>query len=154
VTFFPAIMVLGFGMTISVAPLTTTVMNSVPESESGLASGVNNAVSRLASLLAVAVLGALLVGVFNHSLDRQLPALQLSVDARAQVDAARSKLAAMRSADPAIQSAVTNAFVSGYRSVLWVAAGLTALGGLFALLLIDPMRLQSGGAAPFKKPPR
>ncbi len=137
---FPAVAVLGFGMTISVAPLTTTVMNSVPETESGLASGVNNAVSRLASLLAVAVLGALLVSVFNHSLDRQIGRMQLSVDARAEVDAARSQLAAMRSSDPAIQSAVTTAFVRGYKTVTWIAAAITGLGGIFAFLLIDPKR--------------
>jgi EmrB/QacA subfamily drug resistance transporter len=137
---FPAVVVLGFGMTISVAPLTTTVMNSVPETESGLASGVNNAVSRLASLLAVAVLGALLVSIFNHALDRQLGTMQLSVDARAEVDAARSQLAAMRSGDPAIQSAVTAAFVHGYKTVIWIAAVSTALGGIFAFLLIDPKR--------------
>jgi EmrB/QacA subfamily drug resistance transporter len=140
ISFFPAVVVMGFGMVISVAPLTTTVMNSVPETESGLASGVNNAVSRLAALLAVAVLGAILAGVFNHSLDGQLSELRLSAEARAQVDAARPQLASIQSASPGVQRAVATAFLDGYRTMIWIAAGLTVLGGVLAFLLIDPRR--------------
>lgn len=137
-TFFPAVVVMGLGMTISVAPLTTTVMNAVPESESGLASGVNNALSRLAALLAVAVFGAVLVTVFNHSLDRSLGQLTLAPSVRAQVDAARPQLAAAHNSDPNVERAIRESFVSGYRSVVWIATGLAALSAVAAWLIIEP----------------
>ena len=135
--FFPAVVVMGLGMTISVAPLTTTVMNAVPDSESGLASGVNNAVSRLASLLAVAAFGAILVMVFNHSLDQYLSQLDLSPNVRAQIDAARPQLAVTHNPDPIVQHAITESFLSGYRAVIWIATGLAALGAVTAWLLIE-----------------
>ncbi|WP_263360138.1 MFS transporter [Acidicapsa ligni] len=136
-SFFPAVAVMGLGMTISVAPLTTTVMNAVPDSESGLASGVNNAVSRLASLLAVAVFGVVLVTVFNHSLDRHLDQLALASDVRAQIDAARPLLAATHNPDSVVQQAITESFLSGYRAVIWIATGLAVLGGITGWLLIE-----------------
>lgn len=136
-TFFPAVVVMGLGMTISVAPLTTTVMNAVPESESGVASGINNAVSRLAALLAVAVFGAVLVTVFNHSLDRALDPMKLMPDIRAQIDAARPQLAAARNSNPIVQRAIIESFINGYRAVIWIATGLAALSAVAAWVLIE-----------------
>src|SRR6202035_3657447 len=71
-TYFPAMIVLGLGMSLVVAPLTTTVMDSVGERQAGVASGVNNAVSRVASLLSIAVLGIIAFHVFDVQLEAKL----------------------------------------------------------------------------------
>jgi EmrB/QacA subfamily drug resistance transporter len=137
-TLFPAVLVLGIGMAISVAPLTTAVMNAVPSSESGIASGINNAVSRMASLLAVAVFGLVLYAGFDRDLTSRLDALQLSPITRRQVDGQRSRLAAAESSDPRVLNAIAEAFIFGYRRVLWIAVGLSIASALSAAALIQP----------------
>ena len=134
--FFPALVVLGLGMAISVAPLTTTVMNSVDQSRAGTASGVNNAVSRIAGLLAVAVFGALLTNVFQNALAQNLNHLGVSAATSAHIEAQRSRLAAVETNDPLARAAVDEAFVAGYRVVLWIAAGLALASSASAALLI------------------
>ena len=134
--FFPPLVVLGLGMAISVAPLTTTVMNSVDQNRVGTASGVNNAVSRIAALLAVAAFGALLTSAFQSALDRNLSRLGASPTAVAQVRAQRSRLAAAETNDPLARQAIDEAFVAGYRIVLWVASGLAIASSLTAAILI------------------
>src|SRR5207248_7443718 len=94
-TFFPAIVVLGLGMATSVAPLTTTVMNAVKGDHAGIASGINNAVSRTAGLLAVAVFGILMAHAFAANFERRLATLDLSTEVHTQLENGRGSLAGM-----------------------------------------------------------
>jgi EmrB/QacA subfamily drug resistance transporter len=142
-TFFPAIVVLGFGMAISVAPLTTTVMNSVRESRAGIASGINNAVSRTAGLLAIAVLGLIMFHAFSNCLDSRLNQLNVKAEVREALNNQRVKLAA---AEPppdidnatreAIKQVIDECFVTGFRLVMTCGAALALASSLTAFLII------------------
>ena len=138
-TVFPATVVMGFGMTLCVAPLTTTVMNAVDQAEAGVASGVNNAVSRIGGLLAVAVFGGVLLAGYNRGLDRRLDRLALSPQARQRADAQRPLLAAASNPDPRVQRAVAESFVAGYRWVIWVSVALGVVSSGCAFWWIDPV---------------
>ncbi len=136
-TFFPAMMVLGLGMAISVAPLTTTVMGAVDDRHAGTASGINNAVARIAGMLAVALLGAMAVQVFGAALDARLDALPLAPDLRSALLAQVPALAEARPPEQlqgwarhSVEFALDSAFLVAFRVVMLVSAGL-ALAGAF-----------------------
>jgi EmrB/QacA subfamily drug resistance transporter len=140
-TFFPAVLVLGLGMATSVAPLTTTVMNALDGSEAGAASGVNNAVSRVASLLAIAVFGIVMNIAFRHALT-DLEG-QVTPGVMHELIAQRDRLAATRvpaQATPAEQrvarAGVDAAFVHGFRWVMLLSAGLALASSYSAWQLI------------------
>ena len=153
--FFPAIVVLGLGMACAVAPLTTTVMGAVEDSHSGVASGINNAVSRTAGLLAIAVLSIVVAGAFGRALDERLATIPLSPADRAAIWAQRSRLAGAEpppgvegGARAAVERAIDEAFVGGFRLAMIIAAGLALASALSAALLIE------GKGAPAPQSPR
>ena len=142
-TFFPAVCVLGLGMTITITPLTTTVMNAHGPQLAGTASGINNAVSRAAGLLAIAALGAVLSHVFEPRLAELVNDAHLPPDVAASVLQQQHKLGAIAAPAGAaphlaadVHRVVAAAFVSGFRAVMWVGAALAAAASLCALLFI------------------
>jgi EmrB/QacA subfamily drug resistance transporter len=143
-TFFPAIVVLGFGMSFVIAPLTTTALNSVEGRHSGLASGVNNAVSRSAGLLAIPIFGIFVFLAFSTALDAQTMDLDLSSQARQQLEAEKADLGAAEVPDgvsgqtaASVKRAVAESFVAGFRVAMVAAAILALASAAAAALLIE-----------------
>ena len=143
--FFPAVCVLGLGMSITVAPLTTTVMNAVGSELAGLASGVNNAVSRTAALLAIAAFGLVMAWAFDAALGARLARLQLAPEVLQALAAQRHKLAGIvppggvdAATAVALKQAVGESFVAGFRWVMLLCAALAVLSAWSAWLLIRP----------------
>lgn len=142
-TFFPAVVVLGIGMAVSVAPLTTTVMNAVAQERVGIASGVNNAVSRVAGLLAIAVLGIVMLQSFNHALDARLPDLNLPPAAQESLEAERAKLAGADvsrlppKVRTSLKEAIDYSFVDAFRRVMLIGAALALASAIAAWALIE-----------------
>src|SRR5216117_3504603 len=141
--FFPATVVLGLGMAISVAPLTTTVMNSVAQNRVGVASGINNAVARTAGLIAIAVLGVVMFQVFNHALDERVARSNLPPPVSQSLQLQRTKLAAIaipEDQDPltqkVIRRSIDESFVSGFRTVMAMGAALAVASAITALIWI------------------
>jgi len=142
-TFFPAVVILGLGMALSVAPLTTAVMNSVATHQAGVASGINNAASRVAGLLGIAVLGIFMAYNFNEALNARLVPLDLSPATQQIVAEQRINLAGARippEVEPdtraALDQAIKEAYVTGFRGVMLVAAGLALTSALIAWAMI------------------
>ena len=131
-------------MAITIAPLTTTVMNAVDVAHAGIASGINNAVARVAGLLAIALFSIVLLSTFNSSLDQHLTAIALPPETRQQLDSERVKLAGMDipqgvSAETAsaLRTAIDESFIDGYRVVMLIACGLALLSAASAAALVD-----------------
>ena len=146
-TFFPAFMVLGLGMAVSVAPLTTVVMSSVDQARAGTASGINNAVSRVAGVLAVAVFGIVMVSAFSASLQHSLTGLNLAPAALHQIQSSVIRLAGLEvpaglapQTTSAVQTAIAHAFVFGFRLVTLLCAALAVASAAVASRMIPTRR--------------
>ena len=140
--FLVLIVILGFGMVISVAPLTTTVINSVPANQTGIASGINNAVASVANLFAVAILGAVALGVLNHALDRHLQGVTLSTEVQQAIQAAHGSfviepaLSKIQGADRlAAETTIRGPLAESIQSVLLIAAVLAISAAAAGTLL-------------------
>ena len=152
--FFPAIMVLGFGMAVTVAPLTTVVMNSVDQDRVGAASGINNAVARVAGVLAIAVFGVVMVKAFSLRLNHSLAGFSLSPDILHDLQNNEIKLAGLQvpsALDPAmktiVKESINEAFVFGFRVVMFISACLSFASAAFAWLMIPQDRDRRGTVA-------
>ena len=146
-SFLPAVIVLGLGMAITVAPLTTTVMSSVSEDQAGVASGINNAVSRTAGLLAIAVFGVVMLHAFSHELGARLSQLGIDEQLKNAVYEERVKLAGVEipniadaSAREQVKQAVAGSFVSGFRLLMLLSAALALASAVSSWLLIGKSR--------------
>ncbi len=146
-TFFPGFVVLGIGMAVSIAPLTTVVMNSVDLDRAGAASGINNAVARVAGVLAVAVLGIVMVEAFGLRLNESLAALHLSSNVFRDIQSNLVKLGGLdvpssvdEQTGAMIHAAIVQAFVFGFRFVMVLCAGLAVASAAVAARMIPSTR--------------
>ena len=146
-SYFPGIVVLGFGLAVSVAPLTTAIMGAADRANVGAASGINNAVARIAGLIAIAVLGIVVTSVFNNGLQRRLAHIHIEEPTRSEILNQRTKLAAIEipagvSADErqAISAAIANSFLEAFRVTMLLCALLAANGVISAYLMIGNNR--------------
>jgi EmrB/QacA subfamily drug resistance transporter len=142
----PGILVFGLGLSMTVAPLTATVLGSVEPGHSGLASGVNNMVARVAGLIAIAALGAVIASSFQGRLNGDLASKPLTPQTRALVAKARTRplvtstSGVTASQRPVVHAALVDASVHAYEIGMWIAAVLALLGGLASLIGIENPR--------------
>ena len=156
-TFFPGILIFGLGMSFTVAPLTTTVMGSLPNHFSGTASGINNAISRIAGVFANAIFGALAILFFSASLQKEIAAVHLSSQAKQKVMAEAGNLGNAKA--PAMLASATkltveknyrDSFISAYGNIMRICAILAFIGALMSFIFIKNKLIKSTGSKSLK----
>lgn len=140
-TYLPGMLGVGFGMGITVAPLSNAVMSSVPQNQSGTASGINNAASRVAGVLGIATIGAVVLLQFNNTLATRIAGIDLSTESVAALQAQSAELGGVQVPDsvpdetvPAVQRAIALAFVDVFRIAAWTCAVLAWGSAVFAFV--------------------
>ena len=152
----PAVLLFGFGLAMTVAPLTATVLGDADEHQAGIASGVNNAIARVAGLLAIAAIGAIVSAQFASSVDSRLEGERLSPPARnAVADAKRQPLAgevppSVRGTERrTLEDVLKDASVSAFRFGIGIAGGLVLIGGVVSAVGIrNPRRKVAAAECP------
>jgi EmrB/QacA subfamily drug resistance transporter len=146
-SFFPGVVVFGLGMALTVAPLTAAVMGSVGQQFSGVASGVNNALSRVANVFANAIFGALAVLLFSAALQQRIDGLPIGAEERQAVMAQAADLGNARvpvtveaAARPGVAKAYREAFISVYAIILRISAVLAFVGAFLASVFVRSRR--------------
>jgi len=142
-TFFLSFMLLGIGMGITVAPLTTSVMGAVSEDNSGIASGINNTVARAAGVLAIALLGAVVLFSYKNSVEKEISVMDITSGMKKEIMLESSKFAAAEVPEGLseenkviVQWHLKNAFIGAFNRVVYIASLLCLLGSMMAFLFI------------------
>lgn len=142
-TFFPGMFVLGLGLALSVAPLTTAVMNAVPTSFSGTASGINNAVSRVSGLVAIAILGIVMLFLFSSGVDSGMSLHIIPQEVQETFKGEYIKLADAEmpfgigpEIEEKLKNIVDSSYVRSFNVLMYIAAGLSLLSALVAWIMI------------------
>jgi MFS family permease len=142
-TFFPGILVFGFGMSITVSPLTAAVMGAVSDRFSGTASGINNAITRVSNVFANAIFGTLAVLFFSASLANQLKSTDLTTAQKQHVMAETNNLGNAKVPEgitiqmkEVIEQKYHEGFIHAYSRIMFLASGLCFAGALMSVLFI------------------
>ncbi len=154
-TFFPIVLLAGVGMGITVAPLTAAVMSSVADRFAGIASGINNATSRIGGVLAIAILGSAALFAFGGSVRERSAQLVLPAQARADLEAQTAGLGQAAVPDsvpvelrPQVALVLRSSFVDTYRLMMLLCGGLAAVAAVLSALLVEKRPVPQEERAP------
>jgi len=140
---FPSIVVLGFGMTITIAPLTTAVMNSLSVSYSGLASGINNSLGRIAGVMAIAVFGLILFNSFDNKLTDGLKSNEVPQEVVESIQSQKTRLSAINidgnvdiNIKKTTEKLIRESYLSSFRLIMLLIAVLALISGIVGMISI------------------